>query len=90
MIKTSIIALVTVAAMAGVAAPAFATSSLVEITSETSDWAPDTVLTRLQQQGVHATAVEQWGGLVRAFVTLDDGSEVMQFFTPDTLKPVTL
>ncbi|MEI9900674.1 MAG: hypothetical protein WDN31_11760 [Hyphomicrobium sp.] len=27
---------------------------------------------------------------VRAFVTLDDGRQVMQFFEPGSLKPVSL
>lgn len=97
MIKSSIIALVAVASMASVAAPAFAftdTGSTAGVFGEGSaehrEWMADTILSRLQQQGVPATAVEEWGGLVRAYVTQPDGTQAMQFFAPDTLAPATL
>jgi hypothetical protein len=48
------------------------------------------ILSRLHDQGVNATSVEEWGGLVRAFVTQDDGRQVMQFYTPGTLQQVAL
>lgn len=95
MIKSSILALVAVAAMGSVAAPAFAAASLS--TGNDSFTRDDgnrlnagNVLARLQAQGVNATAVETWGTVIRAFVTLPDGRQVSQLFTPDTLKPVAL
>jgi hypothetical protein len=38
--------------------------------------------TMLRQRGVDAVRVEQWGGCVRAFVRMPDGTEEMQFFNP--------
>jgi hypothetical protein len=57
--------------------------------SEMRDFTADSILVRLQQQGVNATGVEEWGDLVRAYVTLDDGRQVMQFFTAGSLQPVS-
>ena len=99
MIKNTVIALVTAAALVGAAAPAFAeTNSTIgfdDFNGEESDQsgydtAAQNILSRLQAQGVNATAVESWGGLVRAYVTLEDGRQVMQFFAPDTLQQVAL
>jgi hypothetical protein len=80
MIKKSVVALATVAAMAGIALPAMASES-------TSGFDADYVLSELQAQGVNASRVEEWGTLVRAFVTTADGRQVMQYFEPVTLKP---
>lgn len=96
MIKSSLIALVAVAAMGSVAVPAFAdtgssgTGAFGEGSAQAREFAADTILIRLQQSGVPATSVEEWGGLVRAFVTQPDGSQAMQFFAPDSLEPVSL
>ena len=43
----------------------------------------------LSDRGVDATRVEEWGGLIRAFVRSPDGSTSMQFFDPDTLQQVS-
>lgn len=96
MIKSSIIALVTVAAMGSIAAPAFADSndtandSLNTGSFLARESVADSILVRLQQQGVQATGVEAWGGLVRAYVTQPDGTVAMQYFAADSLKPATL
>lgn len=99
MIKNTIIALVTATALFGAAAPAFAeTSSAIgnnndevgEFDNGSYHTAAQNVLTRLRDKGVNATSVEAWGGLVRAFVTTEDGSRVMQLFAPDTLEQVSL
>jgi hypothetical protein len=98
MIKSSILALVTVVAMGSVAAPAFAYSdgptsgagAFGDGSSEQREFTANNILVRLQQAGVPATSVEEWGNLVRAFVTQPDGSQAMQLFAPDTLKPVSL
>ncbi|KKB76157.1 hypothetical protein VW29_20625 [Devosia limi DSM 17137] len=92
MIKNTLIALIAVAGVAGITVPAFAAPVLPYDNSDLagSDWPADSVLARLQAQGVAATGVEQWGGLVRAYVTLEDGSQVMQFFAPDSLNRVSL
>lgn len=93
MIKTSLIALMTVVAVSGVAAPAFAAYAISEQTdSSTSDryFSHTDVLARLHEQGVDATSVESWNGLIRAFVRNGNGGETQQFFTTDTLAPVTL
>ena len=50
-------------------------------------WDADSVLRRLQDRGVDASSVEQWNGLIRAYVQID-GNQVMQYFGPDTLAQV--
>lgn len=92
MIKNTVIALLAVASISAVALPAYADTTGVfgSGDNEAHDWVADTILTRLQQDGVKATSVEEWGGLVRAYVTLEDGSEVMQFYTPGTLDQINL
>lgn len=93
MIKNTLIALIAVAGVAGITVPAFAVAPEVAFDDSQlagSDWPADSVLARLQAQGVAATGVEEWGGLVRAYVTLEDGRQVMQFFTPDSLNRVNL
>ena len=44
----------------------------------------------IQAYCVNASSVEEWGSFVRAFVTLEDGTQVMQLFTPDYLQPAAL
>lgn len=101
MIKNTIIALVAAASLGAVAVPAFAAApEPVESTeSETAfgtgsvemrEFIADSVLTQLQQKGINATAVEDWSGLIRAYVTLEDGSQTMQFFKPGSLEQVQL
>lgn len=101
MVKNTIIALVAAASFAGAAIPAFAEAvpepvqSEVDTafgggTTEMRDFIADSVLTQLQRKGINATAVEDWSGLIRAFVTLEDGSQVMQFYKPGSLEQVLL
>lgn len=95
MIKNTVIALLTAATLVGAAAPAFADTETGYDNAQNEDvgsrnFASETLLNRLQQQGVNATAVENWGGLVRAYVTLEDGSQVMQLFVPGSLEQVAL
>jgi hypothetical protein len=45
-------------------------------------------LTELQRRGVPATSVERWNGCIRAFVTKPDGTQGMEFFDPNTMRPV--
>lgn len=88
MIKTSLIALATVAAIAGVSVPAMADTSV----SDDNEYVVDAQIaqTQLNRQGVNATSVDEWNGLWRAFVINDDGSRTMEFFDKGTLAPVTL
>ena len=83
------IALVLLSALGATAAlPSIATAALaVERHDDRLD--TDTVLRRLQQQGVAATSVEEWNGLIRAYVEVD-GGQVMQYFDADTLAPVNI
>jgi hypothetical protein len=102
MIKNTVIALVAAVSLAGVAAPAFAASAPEEFSATESETAfgtgsvemrefiADSVLNQLQQKGINATAVEDWSGLIRAYVTLEDGTQTMQFFTPGSLEQVQL
>lgn len=88
MIKNSVIALITAAALAGVAAPAMAAPSL-EGNGPDAGFDYQHKLTVLQQQGVNATSIEEWGdNVLRAYVVTDNGTQVMQFFDKDTLAPL--
>ena len=40
----------------------------------------------LQQKGINAQDVSNWGGCIRADVVKKDGSTAMEFFDPDTLQ----
>lgn len=102
MLRNTLVALVSAAALAGIAVPAMAASDveapIIESPStddafgggspEMREFVANSVLIELQRKGINATAVEDWSGLVRAYVTLEDGSQVMQFFTPGSLQPV--
>lgn len=91
MIKNTVIALVAVAAFAGAAAPAFANESVFgdDSTVEMREFMQDSVVAQLRQQGVNVSDVEDWSGLIRAYVTLEDGTQAMQFYTPGSLEQVT-
>ena len=43
----------------------------------------------LRDQGVSTAGVEEWGGLIRAWVPNENGGTSMQFFDADTLQPVS-
>ena len=95
MIKNSILALTTAALVAGVALPTFAAPAPVEATDVDASYATDKVandyaLLRLQEKGIKAASIEEWNGLIRAFVVQDDGSQAMQLFDADSLAPVGL
>jgi hypothetical protein len=89
MIKNTMLALVATAAFAGVAAPAFAdTTAFGDVTPEMREFVQDNVVAQLNQKGINATEVEDWSGLIRAYVTLEDGTQTMQFYTPGSLELV--
>lgn len=92
MIKNTVIALIAAASISAVAVPAFADTNSVfgSGDNDQQEWFAGSIVNRLNEQGVNATSVEQWGGLIRAYVTLEDGSQVMQFYTPGTLQQVSL
>jgi hypothetical protein len=90
MIKNTVIALVATAALAGAASPAFADVFGDSSTTEMREFTANSILAELQQKGINATSVEDWSGLVRAYVTLEDGTQTMQLFTPGSLEQVTL
>ncbi|KRA96476.1 hypothetical protein ASD83_15280 [Devosia sp. Root685] len=93
MIKNSILALTTAALVAGIAMPAFAASAAPDQNDNdksylTGEVANDYTLLRLKEKGINATSVEDWNGLVRAFVIKEDGTQAMQLFDADSLAPV--
>ena len=90
MIKNSVVALVTAAALAGIAMPAMAASHKQPDPVETNDFNADYVQYQLEAQGVNADRVEQWGDYVRAFVVGPDGVVTMQLFHADTLAPANI
>jgi hypothetical protein len=89
--RNKLFALAAAVTVAGLAAPAFAASAVTNNDSDSdSGWTQFTqnaVLASLQQRGVNATDVEQWGSYLRAYVTLPDGSVQQQFFNPITFAP---
>lgn len=88
MIKNTVIVLATAAAVAGISLPAMASGSLIATSENSFD--PDYVIAQLKDQGVNATAVEEWGDYVVAYVTGADGKQTLAYFTPTTLQPVNL
>lgn len=91
MIKNSVVALVSAAALAGVAIPVMAAPAPAPAAEETTnDFNADYVEYQLAAQGVNVQRVEQWGSYVRAFVTGADGRVTMQFFHADTLTPANI
>jgi hypothetical protein len=88
MIKTSLIALATVAAVSLAAFPASAESDIFG--SGDQDLAKLRVISELRADGVNVSSVEEWSGYVRAYVTLEDGRQVMRFFDADTLQPALI
>jgi hypothetical protein len=88
MIKNTVIALATAAALAGIAAPAMASTSLLETSDNGFDAAY--VLAQLQDKGVDAASVEEWGDYVVALVTGADGKQSLVYFQPTTLEQVNL
>lgn len=90
MIKNTVIALVAAASLVGAAAPAFADTAFGDSnTTEMREFLQDSVVAQLNQKGVAATSVEDWSGLIRAYVTQEDGTLAMQFYTPGSLEQVT-
>ena len=87
MIKTSLIALATVATLSLAAFPASAEDLFGD---GEQDLAKASVVAELQRDGVNATSVEDWNGYIRAFVTLEDGRQVQRFFDADTLQPAAI
>ncbi|SMQ85814.1 Peptidase propeptide and YPEB domain-containing protein [Devosia lucknowensis] len=88
MIKNTVIALVTAAALAGVAAPAMAsTSSLLE-TADTTNFDAAYVQAQLEAKGLNVTQVEEWGEYVAALVVDADGKSTFSYFKPTTLEQV--
>jgi hypothetical protein len=87
MIKNTVIALVTAAALAGVTAPAMATSL---VSSSDNDFDADYVLAQVQDKGINASAVEEWGDYIVASVTDETGKQTRIFLTPVTLDVVNL
>ena len=43
----------------------------------------------LRERGVIASGVEEWGGLIRAWVPNGNGGTTMELFDADTLQPVS-
>lgn len=88
MIKNSVVALLTAAALAGVAMPVMAAPPPVEESTNAFD--ADYVKYQLQAKGVNVDSVEQWGSYIRAYVIGEDGRIVMQFFDENTLAPANI
>ena len=89
MIKTIALALLASVAMA---VPAMAAACSGSFALD-EDWYTEAEIndyneTLLRGIGVDVTRAEIWGGCIRAFVRLPDGTEEMQFFEPNGLRRV--
>jgi hypothetical protein len=94
MIKKSIIAIATLAAIAGASLPALA-SNTDSVFGSTNDYqqtesAKNSVAQRLAAQGIQVSNIDEWGGYVRATVQLPNGQQATRFFQPGTLAPVSV
>ena len=91
MIKTTLAVLIAATALSA-AAPASADTNSVfgNGSDDMRDMLADSVVLDLRAKGINATEVEEWGGLIRAFVTSENGTQTMQLFTPGTLTQVNL
>jgi hypothetical protein len=67
------------------ASPALAEQSSTETSTKIFNHEEAAVLGALTSRGLHVSGVEEWGGLIRAFVVDADGSTTMQFFNKDNL-----
>jgi hypothetical protein len=89
MFVKSAVALATVAVLASVSLPAFASDSIFG--SGPIEDRQDVqlgIVQQLNQKGIYATSVEEWGGNIRAYVTLPNGRHVQQFYAPGSLQLV--
>lgn len=87
--KLAISTLAALVAVAGLAAPALAFSSLTEESSSNDNFNKDIVLRQLQDRGLEVTALSDWNGVIRASVKLDDGRTTFQYFDAASLQPVS-
>lgn len=67
-------------------------SAMPAFASENGDMifgrSPAIVEASLRERGVMTAGLEEWGTVIRAFVTDGNGGTTMQLFDPDTLEPV--
>ena len=83
----------TLALLAATAAPALAVPACSGSFALDMDYFTEADLNEfnldlLRSVGVDAVRTEIWGGCIRAFVRLPDGSEEMQFYEPLNLRRV--
>lgn len=84
-----IVTLISAAALAAIAVPAMAAPSL-ENGDRGFGFEYQHKLAVLNEQGIKATSIEEWGdNVLRAFVVTDNGHQVMKFFDKDTLAPLS-
>lgn len=89
MIKTIALALLASVAMAAPALAAACSGSFaLDKEWHTEQEINDYNQTLLRGIGVNVKRAEMWGGCIRAFVELPDGTEEMQFFEPLGLRRV--
>src|SRR5690349_16030307 len=67
------------------AVPAFANEADSDDIHGRTEFAVESAL---RERGVTASRVEEWGPLIRAWVSDGNGGSTMQFFDADTLQPV--
>ena len=80
--------LLTATAAPALAVPACSGSFALSLERHSETRVNELNLDLLRSIGVDATRAEIWGGCIRAFVRLPDGSEEMQFYEPLNLRRV--
>ena len=74
---------------AALAAMLFATAATQGFAADKLDSAAKSVIAqRLQAQGVKVVGVEEWSGLIRAYVEDENGHQTMKLYTAGDLRPV--
>jgi hypothetical protein len=87
--KLAISSLAALVAVAGLSAPVLAASLSSDTSSSSDNFNEVIVLQQLKARGIYASDLSDWNGVIRATVTLADGSTTFQYFDIDTLRPVS-
>lgn len=89
--KLALSSLAALVAVAGLSAPVLASSSLSsDSTSSNDNFNEEIVLQQLKAKGINASDLSDWNGVIRATVTLGDGSSTFQYFEIGSLQPVSV
>lgn len=87
--KLALSSLAALVAVAGLSAPVLASSLSSDSNSSNDTFNEEIVLQQLKAKGINASDLSDWNGVIRATVTLADGSSTFQYFEIGSLQPVS-